>query len=67
MAAARLNIPSIVVTAGPMLTGTGRQGRRYSFVSDTFEAMAKYKAGVIDDKELKVCEDYACPTRNNFV
>lgn len=61
MAAARLNIPSIVVTAGPMLSGRGSEGRRYSFVTDTFEAMARYKAGVIDGKELQVCEDNACP------
>ncbi len=62
MAAARLDIPCIVVTAGPMMTGSGREGRRYSFVTDTFEAMAQFKAGVIDEKELKVCEDHACPT-----
>ena len=62
MAAARLDIPCLVVTAGPMLTGAGREGRKFSFVSDTFEAMAKYKAGVIDEKELMVCEDMACPT-----
>ena len=62
MAAARLDIPCIVVTAGPMLTGTGQEGRKFSFVSDTFEAMAKYKAGVIDEQELMKCEDKACPT-----
>jgi len=45
-----------------MLTGAGREGRKFSFVSDTFEAMAKYKAGVIDERELMVCEDMACPT-----
>ena len=61
MAAARLDIPSIIVTAGPMLAGRGAAGRRFSFVSDTFEAMARYKAGVIDEKQLKVCEDNACP------
>ncbi len=61
MAAARLNIPCIVVTAGPMMSGRGQAGRKYSFVSDTFEAMARYKAGVISDKELQVCEDNACP------
>ncbi len=61
MAAARLDIPSIVVTAGPMLSGRGPEGRKYSFVTDTFEAMARYKAGVIDAKELQVCEDNACP------
>ncbi|PNU19788.1 dihydroxy-acid dehydratase [Geothermobacter hydrogeniphilus] len=62
MAAARLDIPAIVVTAGPSMTGTGREGRRFSFVTDTFEAMAQYKAGVIDDQQLKMCEDHACPT-----
>lgn len=61
MAAARLNIPCIVVTAGPMMSGRGQAGRKYSFVTDTFEAMARYKAGVISDKELQVCEDNACP------
>ncbi|NIQ11441.1 MAG: dihydroxy-acid dehydratase, partial [Gammaproteobacteria bacterium] len=62
MAAARLDIPCVVVTAGPMMTGTGRDGRRFSFVTDTFEAMAQYKAGVIDEQELMMCEDKACPT-----
>ena len=61
MAAARLDIPCIVVTAGPMMSGRGDGDRKYSFVSDTFEAMARYKAGVIDAKELQVCEDNACP------
>lgn len=61
MAAARLDIPCIVVTAGPMMSGRGQENRKYSFVSDTFEAMARYKAGVISDKELQVCEDNACP------
>ena len=62
MAAARLDIPCIVVTAGPMMAGRGAEGRRFSFVTDTFEAMARYKAGVIDAKELQMCEDQACPT-----
>jgi len=61
MAAARLDIPCIVVTAGPMMSGRGDAGRKYSFVTDTFEAMARYKAGVIDDKELARCEENACP------
>ncbi len=61
MASARLDIPTIVVTAGPMLSGRGPEGRKFSFVTDTFEAMARYKAGVIDAKELQVCEDNACP------
>lgn len=62
MAAARLDIPCIVVTAGPMMTGSGREGRKFFFVTDTFEAMGQYKAGVIDEQELMACEDNACPT-----
>ncbi len=62
MAAARLDIPCIVVTAGPSQTGSGREGKRYSFVTHNFEAMGKYKAGVIDEKQLMMCEDNACPT-----
>jgi len=61
MAAARIDIPCIVVTAGPMLSGRGRDGRRFSFVTDTFEAMARYKAGAISHAELMTCEDNACP------
>lgn len=61
MAAARLDIPCIVVTAGPMMSGRGISNSKYSFVTDTFEAMARYKAGVIDDKQLQICEDNACP------
>ena len=63
MAAARLDIPCIVVTAGPMMSGRGEAGRKYSFVTDTFEAMARYKAGVIDDKELKETLAAAKPYR----
>lgn len=44
-----------------MMSGRGEAGRKYSFVTDTFEAMARYKAGVIDAQELQVCEDNACP------
>ncbi|PLY10637.1 MAG: dihydroxy-acid dehydratase [Desulfuromonas sp.] len=62
MAAARLDIPALVVTAGPMLAGQGREGRRFSFVTDTFEAMARYKAGAIGEAELAMCEEHACPT-----
>ena len=51
MAAARVNIPSIVVTAGPMLSGRYR-GRRLNLTSDTFEAVGKYKRGLIKDEEM---------------
>ena len=60
MAAARINIPSIVVTAGPMLSGRLR-GRRLSLVNDTFEAIGKYKKGLIRKDELEELEICACP------
>lgn len=60
MAAARVNIPSIVVTAGPMLSGH-LKGKRLSLVNDTFEAIGRYKKGFITDKELADLELCACP------
>jgi len=60
MAAARINIPSIVVTAGPMISGHLR-GKRLSLVNDTFEAIGKYKKGLIKDDELEALEMCACP------
>ncbi|OGX51530.1 MAG: dihydroxy-acid dehydratase [Omnitrophica WOR_2 bacterium RIFCSPLOWO2_12_FULL_46_30] len=60
MAAARLNVPSIVVTAGPMITGRYR-GRRLSLVRDTFEAVAKAKRQEISKQEIEALEMCACP------
>ena len=66
MAIARLDIPGIVVTAGPMLSGHWRkkgEGRpvRLSLVRDTFEAVGRRLAGQIDDEELAALELRACP------
>lgn len=60
MAAARINIPSIVVTAGPMLSGHYKN-RRLNLTSDTFEAVGKYKKGLIKDEEMEALEMCACP------
>jgi dihydroxy-acid dehydratase len=60
MAAARVNVPAIVVTAGPMLSGRMR-GRRLSLVNDTFEAIGKYKKGLLKKEELETLEMCACP------
>ena len=60
MGAARLNIPTIVVTAGPMLTGRYR-GKRTSFIRNTFEAMGRFRKGEITQDELNACEKGACP------
>jgi dihydroxy-acid dehydratase len=59
MAAARLNVPSIVVTGGPMLTGV-LDGKRISFASIS-EAVGKVVAGEMSEEELKRLEDVACP------
>ncbi len=60
MAAARVNVPTIVVTAGPMLSGRLR-GRRLSLVNDTFEAVGKYRAGKLGMAEVRELEMCACP------
>ena len=60
MGAARLNIPAIVVTAGPMLSGRFNQ-KKLAFVHDTFEALARAKKGQISAKELECLEMEACP------
>ncbi|MBS7648950.1 dihydroxy-acid dehydratase, partial [Candidatus Bathyarchaeota archaeon] len=59
MAAARLNIPSIIVTGGPMLSG--RYGRKRVDVTSIFEAIGEYSAGKISLEELRSLEDYAFP------
>ncbi|MEW6075695.1 MAG: dihydroxy-acid dehydratase [Candidatus Omnitrophota bacterium] len=60
MGVARLNIPAIIVTAGPMLSGRFRQ-RKLAFVHDTYEALARAKKGEISDEELTCLELEACP------
>ena len=60
MAACRMNIPAIVVTGGPMLSGRSRM-KRLSLVKDTFEAVGRYRAGEIDREELEELECSACP------
>ncbi len=59
MAAARINIPSIFVSGGPMLGGD-LDGRHLS-LSNVFEAVGARKAGKIGQKELTDYEETACP------
>lgn len=59
MAAARLNIPSVVVSGGPMLAGRFR-GKNVS-VSQSFEAAGKFAAGTMDEVEMAELEACACP------
>jgi len=60
MAASRLDVPAIVVTAGPMHTGR-RCGKKLSLVRNTFEAVGLYQAGKISGQELAEVELEACP------
>jgi dihydroxy-acid dehydratase len=60
MGATRLNIPAIVVTAGPMMSGRFRK-RKLAFVHDSYEALARAKKGDISQEELTCLEMEACP------
>jgi dihydroxy-acid dehydratase len=60
MAAARLNIPTVFVSGGPMLAGIV-DGKKRS-LSAMFEAVGSYKAGLIDECKLCEYEDKVCPT-----
>lgn len=60
MAALRLNLPAIVCSGGPMLAGCV-DGKKTS-LSQMFEAVGAYKAGLIDEAELRRRELASCPT-----
>ncbi len=61
MAAARLNIPTVLISGGAMLPGEYR-GKRIDLVKGPFEVMAQAKAGKISEEEFRGIEDSACPT-----
>ncbi len=62
MAAARINIPTIVVSGGAMLAGKvpGKGGA--IDLTTVFEAVGAHSSGMMSDAELLECEDKACPT-----
>ena len=59
MAAARLNIPSVFVSGGPMLAG--KLNNQIIDLNNAFEAVGAYEAGQIDDERLEEIEDNCCP------
>ena len=61
MAAARLNIPTIFCSGGPMLAGHLNDGRR-TCLSHMFEAVGAYHAGTLDEKGVRDYEENACPS-----
>ncbi|NOY59192.1 MAG: dihydroxy-acid dehydratase [Calditrichaeota bacterium] len=61
MAAARLDIPTIFISGGPMKAGIDSQGNVVDLIS-VFEGVGEYTAGKIDLNRLKDLEDHGCPT-----
>lgn len=61
MAAARLNIPSIVISGGPMLAGKDAEGKACDLVQSMFEGVGRVAAKKMTEKELADLEDVACP------
>ena len=61
MAAARLNIPTIFVSGGPMLAGHLKDGRR-TCLSHMFEAVGAYQVGNLDEQGVRDYEVNACPS-----
>ena len=60
MAALRLNIPATVCSGGPTLAG--RVNGKKTSLSQMFEAVGAYKAGIIDEEGLQKCEQSSCPS-----
>ena len=61
IASARLNIPSIVVTAGPMLDGECKCNK-LTMIKGTFEGVGRYRAGEITEDDLTELELKSCPS-----
>ena len=60
MAAARLNIPTVFVSGGPMLAG--RVNGKKTSLSSMFEAVGSYAAGTMAEEEVREYEEKTCPT-----
>ncbi|MFD0961000.1 dihydroxy-acid dehydratase [Paenibacillus chungangensis] len=61
MGALRVNIPTMLVSGGPMKAGKTSDGRSIS-LSSVFEGVGAYQSGKIDDSQLMELEQYGCPT-----
>ena len=61
MAAARVNVPTIFVSGGPMLAGHLKDGRR-TCLSHMFEAVGAYHAGTLDEAGVEEYIENACPS-----
>jgi dihydroxy-acid dehydratase len=61
MAAMRTNIPAIFISGGPMATGMTPEGDPVDLIT-VFEGVGAYRSGKIDERRLKMLEDFACPS-----
>ncbi|MEW9033449.1 MAG: dihydroxy-acid dehydratase [Planifilum fimeticola] len=61
MGAMRVNIPTIFISGGPMAAGRTPDGRTVD-LSSVFEGVGAYHSGKIDERELKMLEDFGCPS-----
>ena len=61
MAAARINVPTVICSGGPMLAGHLKDGRR-TCLSHMFEAVGAYHAGTLDEAGVTDYEENACPS-----
>ena len=60
--ALRLNIPAIIVTAGPMLDGMCRGENKLTMVTGSFEAVGRFRKGEITEEHLLALEENSCPS-----
>lgn len=60
--ALRLNIPAIIVTAGPMLDGVCRGENKLTMVTGSFEAVGRFRKGEITEEHLLAMEENSCPS-----
>lgn len=60
--ALRLNIPAIIVTAGPMLDGECANHHKLTMVTGSFEAVGQFRKGEISQEELLQMEEASCPS-----
>jgi dihydroxy-acid dehydratase len=61
LGALRLNIPAIIVTAGPMLDGCSKK-EKLTMIKGSFEAIGKFRAGEITEERLYEMEEESCPS-----
>lgn len=61
ISAIRLNIPTVIVTAGPMLDGES-QCQKLTMIKGSFEAVGQYRSGQIDEKRFEELVENSCPS-----